>query len=104
MPMLRQCMLFGLLLVIAVSHAFVVPTSPAHMRRSLTKSELIVMSSEGPISVSPLQGLVIATGAFGIVGAAFCTSTGSPPNGLAVATVALVLMYLGAGAIESSDA
>ena len=79
------------------SSAFVVPATrlaAPHVARTG------VISCAEP-SISPTQGIVIAGGTLGIVGAAFCTSTGSPPTGLAVATLGLLFMYLGAGFIES---
>ena len=54
------------------------------------------------VTVSPAQAVVIGGGALGILGAAFCTSTGSPPNGLTVAFVAIGFMATGASIIEAT--
>ena len=53
-------------------------------------------------TVSTAQGFVLSGGTLGIIGAAFCTSTGSPPTGLAVAVSALAFMAIGATIIESA--
>jgi len=53
-------------------------------------------------TVSPAQGIVVGGGTLGILGAAFCTSTGSPPTGLAVAFVAIGFMAIGASIIGST--
>jgi hypothetical protein len=96
-----------LLAVLSGVNAFVLPSVRS---AALTHSSLdhatraaIVLNDQDAISVSPLQGLVIAGGTAGILGAAFCTSTGSPPNGLAVATAAILLMFLGANVVESQE-
>lgn len=55
---------------------------------------LQMMAEEGE-STAALVGFM-GGGLALIFGAAFCTSTGSPPTGLAVAGLAFAVMYLGA--------
>jgi len=51
-------------------------------------------------SVSPAAAVVIGGGSLGIVGAAFCTSTGSPPTGLAIAVGSILFMAIGSRLLE----
>ena len=53
------------------------------------------------IKVEPLQGVFAGGGALGVVFAAYCTSTGSPPTGLFVAFIACLFMAGGATIVES---
>ena len=89
------------LLLVGASNAFVVPAAvprTAHAPRTLPSA---ISAAEREISISPTQAAVSGGGVLGILGAAFCTSTGSPPNGLAVATVTVLALYIGAGVVES---
>jgi len=66
--------------------------------------ESISAESAKPLAtVSPLQGVVAGGGTLGILGAAVCTSTGSPPSGLAVAFGSIAFMAIGAKIIESKS-
>ena len=75
-----------------------------YLESTMPEAEAAAAVPTKPISVSPAQGAAIAGGTLSIVGAAYCTSTGSPPTGLAVATVGLLFMYLAAGFLESAEA
>ena len=86
-----------LLLGLGMSSAFVVSSRAI----STPRPRAIVSAAERDISVSPSQGLVIGGGTIGILGAAFCTSTGSPPTGLAVAIAGLLFMAAGSRLVES---
>ena len=63
-----------------------------------------VTSEQEAVTSIPLpEAAVVAAGTLGIVGAAYFTSTGSPPTGLAVAVAALLAMYVGVNLIGVSD-
>lgn len=51
--------------------------------------------------VNPLAAFFAAGGALGIGFAAYCTSMGSPPDGLAVGIASVLFMSAGAALIES---
>ena len=56
----------------------------------------IVQLAAGEPNLTPASIVVSAGGAIGIFGAAYCTSTGSPPTGLAVGVASVLFMALGA--------
>ena len=61
----------------------------------------LVLSESKPLP--PIALVTVGGGAAGIFFAAFCTSTGSPPTGLAVAGATVLFMFLGATVQDSSD-
>ena len=75
------------------TRAVALSATPAEPR---TTKAPVMMAKEA----SPLQIGFIALGALGVVFAAYCTSTGSPPTGLAVAVFSCVFMAGGAEIIE----
>ena len=92
--------LLAALACIELCCAFVLTTPVSMSLAAASRASAVALKEES--SVSPIQGVVLAGGALGIVGAAFCTSTGSPPTGLAVATTALLFMFVGANLLEGS--
>lgn len=93
-------------LVATIASAFVVPAvsmGSNQVSSSCTPTRAAITQMAEGASVSPLQAAVIGGGTLGILGAAFCTSTGSPPTGLAVALAAVAFMAAGAGAIEGGE-
>ena len=90
-----------LLLLVGASNAFVVPNAVPRTALAPHTSRSTISAAEREISISPTQALVSGGGVLGIVGAAFCTSTGSPPTGLAVAMVTVLALYIGAGVVET---
>ena len=53
------------------------------------------------VEVSPLMAVFAGGGVAGVFFAAFCTSNGSPPTGLAVGILSCLFMAAGAALIES---
>lgn len=86
-----------MLTICAACNAFMIPAMPPTSSALATRAGAVVCAEK---EVSPIQGAVVAGGTLGIVFAAYCTSTGSPPTGLAVGIAALLFMYFGAGLIE----
>ena len=76
------------------------PASPS--APTATRDAAATTSVKPAATISLGQGLVIGGGTIGILYAAFCTSTGSPPTGLAVALTAVAFMAIGAS-ITSKD-
>lgn len=72
---------------------------PVPMTRAMTHvSPPSIAMTEGEFG--PLEAVFAGGGALGVVFAAYCTSTGSPPTGLLVATASVVFMAAGATLIE----
>ena len=55
----------------------------------------------GKVEVSPLMAVFAFGGTAGVFFAAFCTSNGSPPTGLAVGLASCIFMAAGATLIEN---
>ena len=72
-----------LLAVLQLAAGFRVPlaTPPAAQPLAASRMPAVEMMSKD-ISVSPIQAVFAGGGAAGVVFAAYCTSTGSPPTGL----------------------
>ena len=112
MPTLRT--LFALACLCSAAHAFVAaPPAALALRSSAAVHSSPIVSASTPSrstdlvlsetkTASPIAWAVCAGGSAGIVFAAFCTSTGSPPTGLAVAGVTILLMVLGASTFEEA--
>ena len=74
-------------------------TSPTAAAVSSLPRVPTVLLSESE-AVNPLAWAVCAGGSAGIVFAAYCTSTGSPPTGLAVASATILFMVLAASTLD----
>ena len=72
-------------------------TAPRITSGALTSRMAPVVLSEEPANLSLPVLATIGGGALGIFGAAYCTSTGSPPTGLAIAVATLIAVTVGAG-------
>ena len=72
-----------LLAILQLAAGFRVPlaTPPAAQPLAASRMPAVEMMSKD-ISVSPIQAVFAGGGAAGVVFAAYCTSTGSPPTGL----------------------
>ena len=57
-------------------------------------------ASAKEVSINPLEAAFAGGGALGVVFAAYCTSTGSPPTGLTIAVISCIFMAAGASIIE----
>jgi hypothetical protein len=86
-----------MLALCATCNAFVLPAA-ARAGTLVARNGLPVCAEK--VEVSPVQGVVMGGGFLMVAAGVYCTSTGSPPTGLALGFVALLFMYLGAGVIE----
>ena len=86
-----------MLALCATCNAFVLPAA-ARAGTLVARAGLPVCAEK--VEVSPVQGVVMGGGFLMVAAGVYCTSTGSPPTGLALGFVALLFMYLGAGVIE----
>ena len=89
-----------ILLVAAVAPALAFHVgAPVPMMRTVAHSPPpSIMMKE--VEVKPLDALFAGGGALGVVFAAYCTSTGSPPTGLAVGIFSCLFMAAGATLLE----
>ena len=76
----------------------------AHTPLVAPRSRALTMQDEGgaskELSINPLEAAFAGGGALGVVFAAYCTSTGSPPTGLTIAVISCIFMAAGANIIE----
>ena len=75
---------------------------PAVTQLAVPRSPAVQLQAEDK-ALDPIAVATIGLGALGIFGSAFLTSTGSPPNGLALATITLALTAAGASAVGKEE-
>ena len=83
--------------------AVTAPMQNSAMTTRLSPFAIVAYADEEPATVTPAALATIGGGALGIFGAAYCTSTGSPPTGLAVGIATILLVSLGAGYLEQEQ-
>jgi len=109
MPSLARSSIFLLCALLVTVQAHVVghalrlpgasPTALAAVGASRALDVKLAESGDAP----PLAYATVGLGSLGIFAAALCTSTGSPPTGLAVAAASVALMAAGASLVESQE-
>lgn len=88
--------LLGLMLLSTMAEAFVLINAPVHRSTTPHISNTVVTMQESLEKISKITFAGTCMGVVLVGGAAYTSAQGSPPGGLAVAALALLIMKLAA--------